>query len=412
MNDLIIALIFIFPPVIILAFYAVRFVLTQKSQALLINEKIAPFLFPLFLILFASFKLLPVRSFLEWLGLSSGIVNTILIIAIVDNIFLFLVSHNRVRKIVQAYIEFLKQDTLEFALVVLLSLLSAIVTFFKTRGVYESPALWAGGVFMLVLFFLPLILYHYRDLEMELKWKANYGQLTVSLLKLVFYFFCPILFINLVKVLLNTGSSKEIIIVFSLWILELLVLFLFWKKIIAIPKAITDSWWYKNYSLKLKKLSKNSLLYLYNHIEIAAVILLFLIVSWPMAMARIEEYRNWRSNFPMIKKALPVVGMQGTMIILLGDNFGTTGLGIPGKIVVGNKELMTPEWNDHKIMAVVPVPPPQGELYIKKNFKWKAKSFVAESNRFNFTYFDWTKANDKDIENFLEMLKKQYREGK
>ena len=104
--------------------------------------------------------------------------------------------------------------------------------------------------------------------------------------------------------------------------------------------------------------------------------------------------------------------MQGTMVVLYGENFGTTGTGIPGKVVVGEKELMINDWNDHKIVAIVPVPPPQGNLMIRKNFNWKDVDYMVESNSFVFKKMDWQSATKEDIDKFLDILIDQYKNQK
>ena len=137
-----------------------------------------------------------------------------------------------------------------------------------------------------------------------------------------------------------------------------------------------------------------------------------MVISGPIIKLRIDQYRGWRSNFPHIKKALPIIGMQGTMVVLYGENFGTTGTGIPGKVVVGEKELMINDWNDHKIVAIVPVPPPQGNLMIRKNFNWKDVDYMVESNSFVFKKMDWQSATKEDIDKFLDILIDQYKNQK
>lgn len=407
MSELVLALLFIFPPTAALLFYLAKIILTKKTQALLLNEKIAPFLFPLYLFLAASFRLEPVRNFLQWLGFSGEIAVGILIFAVVDNIFLFFEKENRIRKIFWAYAKYLKHDTSEFALVLILSFLCGLVSFFKMRAVVEYPAVLAGAVFISVLFFLPLILYHYHDLQLDLKFEIK-EELLIKLIKLLFFIICPLLFLKLFSLLVSEASAAEFILVGAGWILESLLLYLFWKKIIRIPKLITESYIYQRTKTGSSVLVKKSLLFLYRHIEVTAVLLLLLVISWPLAMARIDEYRNWRSNFPVIKKAVPIVGMQGTGVILYGDNFGTTGLGVPGKVMVGGSSLITQEWNDHKIVAIVPVPPPNGPLYIRKRFMWDGKHYTTDSNKVEFKYFDWQHASQEDILNFLDVLKKQY----
>ena len=410
MDEFILALIFIFPPTVILSFYLLKFIVTKKTEAVVINEKVAPFLFPLYLVLSASFRLEPLRIFLEWLGISQGIVAAILIFAVLDNIFLFFLSEQRIGKILKAYAEYLKHDTSEFALVVLLALLCSIVTFFKTRAIYESPLLLTAGMFIGVLLFLPLVLYHYHDLQLELKFEVK-PELFINLIKMVFFIICPLVFIKLLNLLLISGSISEIVIVFIFWFMELLILFLFWRKIIKFPKTILESVIYQSTRNKTTSIFKRVMLFVYNHIEIAAVVLLVLIVSWPLAIARINHYRDWRSNFPVINKVTPIMGMQGSMLILTGKNFGTTGLGIPGKVLVGQKELMTSEWGDKKIVAIVPVPPPSGDLYVRRKFKWeKGIEHVSESNRMSFKNFDWSSASKEETEKFIELLQTEYRQ--
>jgi hypothetical protein len=117
----------------------------------------------------------------------------------------------------------------------------------------------------------------------------------------------------------------------------------------------------------------------------------------------------WLSNFPKITRATPVVGMQGTIVILYGRNFGTTGEGKPGRVVVGSTEIISSEWYDDKIVAVIPVPPPSGDLFIEKKFKWKAKPYLVTSNKIKFSAFDWQKAGTKEVEFFLKLLQKEYK---
>lgn len=411
MINLMFLLILLFFPSVFLIFYSIKYLKNEKNRIWAVNKSMAPYLFTVFFLFYALYQLVSVRGFLEWLGISQRFIFLILGAAVVDNILIYLLKRNGLSKIYQSYIYYLKNFTSEYVLILVISLFGSLIAFFKARSVISQPIYISLIVFSVILIFLPLIIYDNRNLKLEIKLNPRIDVFLARMLKTIFIIATPVLYLKLAYLFITSSTSLEKVLLFVCYLVEIVIIIVFYNKFTEIPTKIVTSPILIAGQKKINNSLTKSGLLIYRHLEITAVVLLALVIIVPVTVNRIRDYMDWRTNFPIINKATPVIGMQGTVIILTGKYFGTTGTGIPGYVMIGNTRLMTSEWNDNKIVAVIPVPPPKGDLYILRKFKWKkGKEHVSESNKLVFKNFDWSMANKEEVENFIDLLKKQYYE--
>jgi hypothetical protein len=373
------------------------------------NKDFVPFLFFSYFILLCLWQLPFVRSALQIIGLSEGLLNIFFVFISFDIIGSVVLQNKNSKNLILRYKEFLRSNFKEFIFILVLSFCSAFEIFYYIKFSFEHAQLLSLMCFLLILFIFPLVLDYYND-HITINTKEILVPKKLSnILNVLLLLPLPIIFYHLGLAALNSFPNPTLMILVGVFLIELVLLFLFEKNIYNLKTKIYSSPIAVRAMLRCRNIAARILNYIYLHLEICAIILVLIIIFWPMAISRIKEYRVWLSNFPKITRATPVVGMQGTIVILYGRNFGTTGEGKPGRVVVGSTEIISSEWYDDKIVAVIPVPPPSGDLFIEKKFKWKAKPYLVTSNKIKFSAFDWQKAGTKEVEFFLKLLQKEYK---